>query len=67
MKTNNIAPTIQLNETFMRLMTGTVTIETVAAEHREARAARLAVADSNIRRRIETEELAAAFTASYCY
>lgn len=64
MKTTNTV--IKLNETFIRLLTGTATMGDIVAEHRAARTVRLASEDAYSRRHREIAEAADPFSLNYC-
>ena len=64
MKTNN-SP-IQLNENFMRLVSGAATLSNIITERNAERSARLAREDAYSRRHREMAEAADAFGINYC-
>jgi len=63
MKTNNTSNEIKLNSTFMRLSTGTSTIEGVIAERAAARAKE----DSFVRRHKDLMDRADLFGMNFCH
>jgi hypothetical protein len=63
MKTN---PAIQINETFMRLVTGAATLSDIVAERGNARTAQSAGEDSHTRRRHKSTEATDPFTLNWC-
>ena len=64
MKTNN-SP-IKVNETFMRLMNGAVTMNEIISERSAVNAARQAREDAYTRRHRELAEAADPFAVNYC-